>query len=1418
MRTIHNLLASWGAALLLAGFSQAAPLDSVHCEAARLDTYRSAEGAEYFALSVSPPAAAEARGPRDVVILVDTSASQNSDTREKSLETLSACIAALEPKDRVRLFAVDIDATSLNDSFALAQSVEVNAAITKLRDRVPLGATDLPRALTTAVGLFSSKFDRPRALIYIGDGISAANAVTPNDMESLAKSLHEKRVALSSYSIGPRQDSTLLAALANQSGGVLAVDGDSSDPKVVAQFLADAVRASVIWPQQVELPSEMKEIYPRQLPPLRTDRDTIVIGRGAVKGRLEFVVRGTRGDQTIEFRCATESGDSNEDFAFLPALVKSAEHNGGLMLPTVGTAGLKEIGRLAQASAQNMTDLAGQAFATGNLENAERLADAALRVDPSDPAALALKRHVSKSHNLTSSPAPSGGKLRLERLRNEQAAEPDEDDADTFFADDVMVDDTATDDGVDPAPAEAAEPGEPAAAADSGSKVGDDMDAVLVPAEAPIGGDGRGDQGSFLMRKESEDRLIRQQVRAQVEAELKEARERMSTDPDQVIGNLKTSLEMVKRVAELDAATRSELLGKLQNALIQSNRAKIEFDAVQEERNKASAAAIETRRVTEALERDQEKVRQLMDRFNTLMAEKRYDLAEDQAAAEVRTVMPDGTIGVSATLTARMAGYYNELLETRVARTRGFADTLYQCETSHVPFPDDQPIVYQAAQYWQDLTLRRKKYAQVDLKKPSAMEKRIQDELVSPTTVEFVDAPLGDVINRLKELHKIEIQLDDKALEEAGVNTDTPVNKTLSGVTLRSALKLILQSVGLTYTIDNEVLLITSPEGATSKLVTKVYPVADLVLPVRQAGISGFGGLGGGAGGGLGGGGGGGFGGGGGGFGGGGLGGGGGGFGGGGLGGGGGGGGFFSVPDDAAESDSSKKSATKSLKLGTKINPRRSASVDQASDQTSRVDRARGNDSNEKVAASSNSSIIRLPKDAPADPQAAWNQFFGNLHAQNKQADPAAVRGTVRQLMRDGKSGDTIALIQAAILFDTPQPWMYEALDLAMQIDGRSAAERERVLMSAVDFSESIEDLLNIAQYMGRTGLESRSLKLYQQIAKLDSARPEPYSAGLQVAQRLGDIDGIQWATLGVLGQAWQKKHWDIWENARIAALGVIEELKGSRRESEADDFRKRIDRALERDLVVVARWTGDADIDVAVEEPTGSVCSYRNPRTTAGGVLIGDTSGVAKQSGADGANETYVCPHAFGGTYRVVLRRVYGKVAAGKVTLEAYSHYNTDKVRRIQEQITIGDEDVVVAINLEDGRRTEPLADHQVANAVANQVNVNRAILAQQLASSSNGQVTDSLNLSRNGLFNGVPILRGAVGYQPVIITLPSGTLMSANAVVSADRRYVRITSVPFFSRVDQVQTFNFTGGGGGTTTGGSGGGGGFSGGGGGF
>jgi general secretion pathway protein D len=89
----------------------------------------------------------------------------------------------------------------------------------------------------------------------------------------------------------------------------------------------------------------------------------------------------------------------------------------------------------------------------------------------------------------------------------------------------------------------------------------------------------------------------------------------------------------------------------------------------------------------------------------------------------------------------------------------------------------------------------------------------------------------------------------------------------------------------------------------------------------------------------------------------------------------------------------------------------------------------------------------------------------------------------------------------------------------------------------------------------------------------------------------------------------------------------------------------------------------------------------------------------------------------------------------------------------------------------------------------------------------------TNVLNAPKVTLFNGqqafvadatqrpfvvgvIPVVgEFAAAQQPVIVVLNEGTMMTLQAVVSEDRRYVRMTIVPFFTQIGDVDTFTFEG-----------------------
>ena len=151
-------------------------------------------------------------------------------------------------------------------------------------------------------------------------------------------------------------------------------------------------RGAVFWPENVSFPKEIVETFPASVPPMRSDRDIILIGRlsqpGAFNVTCDVIVDGKK----VELKWPVQSEASNSEFAFLPKLIEQSRADAGVSMPTLGSAGLREAGRMILASSTDLTKLARQAKARGASSDASMLASAALRSNPDNTEALVLKK------------------------------------------------------------------------------------------------------------------------------------------------------------------------------------------------------------------------------------------------------------------------------------------------------------------------------------------------------------------------------------------------------------------------------------------------------------------------------------------------------------------------------------------------------------------------------------------------------------------------------------------------------------------------------------------------------------------------------------------------------------------------------------------------------------------------------------------------------------------------------------------------------------------------------------------------------------------------------------------------------------------------------------------------------------------
>lgn len=764
-----------------------------------ISTYQDGSGESYLALSLKLPDFDQPSPSRcDHVLLVDTSASQVGEHRKQAFAVVEAFLDRLPSGHRVSVFAVDLNAKALTEGFVTPGSAQAKTAMAQLKRRLPLGATNLVGALNQS--LTELEEHKQASILYVGDGMSAAHLLSNDELGDLSQRLRERKIPVHSYAVGPHQDLQLLGALAQQTGGCVlfdTVDEKQDQPSHVGEQLVVAVTKPIYYPRTLRMEPAGLMMCPKLALPLRSDRSTVFLGKGPLPNRLTVRVDN---DPAMTFTISQSKFETGH--TFLRRQYQQAENTDGLSVAFAGNRML----RTAQAAFDNqvavMVTAGERALARREFDQAEEIGLAIKEVDPKNANVKVLLNAVQKAKARTKTVAFQPPSLLENFQTNQGQADP------------------------------------------INNNLPDNSDGGLIPNVQQV------------------KQIKTERLSLEVNRAIEEAKTLALTAPEESLEVVKFEVQNVEDATDIIPEARAQLLRRLRTLQLDlRNRQHQVFENQRLLAERQAAIEAQKRLVDLATEHELE-LERLIDRVRALMEEgyhgqdDAFEKAEAVARAAVDLQPGEGT-AAAALFTAEAAGQLNKAFRLRSLRADKYLEVLYQVELSHVAFPDEPPIVWPPAEVWKALTERRRKWASVDLHKNSPAEEKIQAALIDPqgVDIEFIDTPLSDAMQFLADAHDITILVDEQSLTEEGVAIDEPINRTLSGITLRSAMKIILEPLGLTYIIEDEVMKITTIIAAEEKLSTRVYPVGDLVIPIRNplagglgqgfGGAGGFGGQGG---------------------------------------------------------------------------------------------------------------------------------------------------------------------------------------------------------------------------------------------------------------------------------------------------------------------------------------------------------------------------------------------------------------------------------------------------------------------------------------------------------------------------------------------------------------------------------------------
>ncbi|MBR5626441.1 MAG: hypothetical protein IKW74_02325 [Thermoguttaceae bacterium] len=638
-----------------------------------MDTYTLSDGTNCFLVPLQAESVESTADYVDVAILIDTSASQmTSEVRQRGQQAVESLINNLPANARVQIFTVNNETESITNGFIAVDDPALADAVELLKKSIPLGAADLEKSFDVASQAFDYSESADRSIAFIGRGVSTSALFDTQTFEKVVGNLVENHIAVNTFGNGVVNNYTVLGSLANQTGGII-VDTTVTDGMKAGQQLAEAATATVLWPEEKEITlAEDVSVYPNPIPPIRSDRETYLFGSStAPLADTQLNIPAVLGDgREVSVDWNIKADVSRSQNQYLYPMVQAAAQDNGMGLPLAGRDMLNEYQVSVLNTVDTASDLAQLALEDGNIEDARRLAELVESQLPGDKIAEDILAQTDEEVD----------------IQIDEPADVQEDDLEEAQTSDPVV-------------------------ADTGNAADSDTQDAFAKAEQIVKNQNNasvGTQGANLMTATSNNvALLTQQIKTDVKVKIDDARKLVRTDPAGAVQEIKMMINAVRQNPGLSAADRNALLSDLEvtGQYIAREKADMEKKYYLAQRNKATAEA-RMNAMSQRL-KNQQRVVEIMERFDSLIKEGDYILAAEAAEAAA-AVTDDIALPTQAARVALIQDAYAENQYLRFYRRKRLLDVLMSVERSHVPVSDEPPITYPDPNVWIALSKERK--------------------------------------------------------------------------------------------------------------------------------------------------------------------------------------------------------------------------------------------------------------------------------------------------------------------------------------------------------------------------------------------------------------------------------------------------------------------------------------------------------------------------------------------------------------------------------------------------------------------------------------------------------------------------------------------------------------------------------------
>jgi hypothetical protein len=349
----------------------------------------------------------------------------------------------------------------------------------------------------------------------------------------------------------------------------------------------------------------------------------------------------------------------------------------------------------------------------------------------------------------------------------------------------------------------------------------------------PPTGDG---MAEFRARQEVEFQRLRELKR---QSELKANQLAQKGDLEGAMAELKAVLAEVQK-ASLDPELSAKLERQLNERLsrFKTMAEQVAFAKMQERQLKEVSE--KKSRLVLARQHQQEQVAALMKEYANLMKENKFTEAE-HIAMKARELDPDNVQADAAVFRARMMRNVTDDNRIRENQVRGTTTALQDIQAAATPKSNDaNPLTFDK-KILERANIRKdkKQPGPMPVQPPSPRDTDTMAKLDTVISVDFKNKPMREILDELRAMTGVNIVPQDQFLREENISLDYPVDHlALQQVSLKTVLNLLLSKARLTYVIQDGVVLVTTPAAKRQDVVTRIYPIRDLIHPRDDMSLS----------------------------------------------------------------------------------------------------------------------------------------------------------------------------------------------------------------------------------------------------------------------------------------------------------------------------------------------------------------------------------------------------------------------------------------------------------------------------------------------------------------------------------------------------------------------------------------------------